>query len=61
MRKELLAFLRDEEGLTMVEYAVAGALISAAAVTAFYNLGQAVIGKINDLHDAIVNGGAPAA
>jgi pilus assembly protein Flp/PilA len=35
MRKELLAFLRDEEGLTMVEYAVAGALISAAAVTAF--------------------------
>jgi len=46
MRKELLAFLRDEEGLTMVEYAVAGALISAAAVAAFTALGGAVIAKI---------------
>jgi len=53
MRKELLAFLRDEEGLTMVEYAVAGALISAAAVTAFTNLGQAVITKINAITTAI--------
>ena len=35
MLTNLQAFLRDEEGLTMVEYAVAGALISAAAVTAW--------------------------
>jgi pilus assembly protein Flp/PilA len=47
MGKQLFAFLRDEEGLTMVEYAVAGALISAAAVTAFTALGTAVIAKIN--------------
>ena len=53
MRKELLAFLRDEEGLTMVEYAVAGALISAAAVTAFTSLGTAVITKINAIAAAI--------
>jgi pilus assembly protein Flp/PilA len=53
MRKELLAFLRDEEGLTMVEYAVAGALISAAAVTAFSLLGGAVITKINAITAAI--------
>ena len=52
MRKELLAFLRDEEGLTMVEYAVAGALISAAAVTACL-LGGAVITKINAITAAI--------
>jgi pilus assembly protein Flp/PilA len=53
MRKELFAFLRDEEGLTMVEYAVAGALISAAAVTAFSLLGGAVITKINAITAAI--------
>jgi pilus assembly protein Flp/PilA len=53
MRKQFLAFVRDEEGLTMVEYAVAGALISAAAVTAFTNLGQAVITKITAITTAI--------
>jgi pilus assembly protein Flp/PilA len=49
----LTAFLRDDEGLTMVEYAVAGALISAAAVTAFTDLGTAVITKINAIATAI--------
>ena len=49
----LQAFLRDEAGLTMVEYAVAGALISAAAVTAFTDLGTAVITKINAIATAI--------
>jgi pilus assembly protein Flp/PilA len=49
----LRAFLRDEDGLTMVEYAVAGALISAAAVTAFTDLGTAVIAKINFIAGAI--------
>ena len=33
MRKYLTAFLRDEEGLTMVEYAVAGSLITLASRT----------------------------
>jgi len=53
MRKELLAFLRGEQGLTMVEYAVAGALISAAAVTAFTDLGAAVIARITYITTAI--------
>ncbi|MBS0417245.1 MAG: Flp family type IVb pilin [Proteobacteria bacterium] len=59
MRKEILAFLRDEEGLTMVEYAVAGALISAAAVTAFTDLGNAVIAKIGAITAAITGPAAP--
>ena len=42
MKKFILDFLRDEEGLTTVEYAVAGALVAAAVVTAFTNLGGAV-------------------
>jgi pilus assembly protein Flp/PilA len=53
MGKQLLTFLRDEEGLTMVEYAVAGALISAAAVTAFTLLGEAVVTKIDAIRTAI--------
>jgi len=53
MLQTLQAFLRDEEGLTMVEYAVAGALISAAAVTAFTDLGAAVIAKIAVITAAI--------
>jgi pilus assembly protein Flp/PilA len=53
MKNAILAFVRDEEGLTMVEYAVAGALISAAAVTAFTNLGTAVVNKITAITTAI--------
>jgi pilus assembly protein Flp/PilA len=57
MHKHLLAFLRDEEGLTMVEYAVAGTLITLAAVTAFTDLGRAVSTKIGDIVAAL-NGGS---
>jgi pilus assembly protein Flp/PilA len=53
MVKYLIAFLRDEEGLTMVEYAVAGALVTIAAVTAFTNLGTAVATRIGALVTAV--------
>jgi len=46
MKKFVLAFLKDEAGLTMVEYAVAGALIVAGAALAFTQLGAAVIAGI---------------
>ena len=49
MKKFILDFLRDEEGLTTVEYAVAGSLVAAAVVTAFGFLGTAVTGSINTL------------
>jgi pilus assembly protein Flp/PilA len=49
MKAKVMAFLRDEEGLTIVEYAVAAGLISAAVVVAFTNLGQAVLNIINTL------------
>ena len=42
MKEKLLQFLHDEDGLTTVEYAVAGALIAAALVTAFVSLGGQV-------------------
>ncbi|ELI5734348.1 Flp family type IVb pilin [Vibrio fluvialis] len=52
-------FWQDEEGLTAVEYAVAGSLIIGLLVTAFTNLGQAVLAKINSIITAL--GGTPAA
>jgi pilus assembly protein Flp/PilA len=55
MRKFLNALARDEAGLTMVEYAIAGALISALAAAAFTNLGAAVLAQINIL-TGFVNG-----
>ena len=49
MKKLILEFLRDEEGLTTVEYAVAGALVAAAVVAAFTQLGGTVGNVINGI------------
>jgi pilus assembly protein Flp/PilA len=49
MLVSLQRFLRDEQGLTMVEYAIAGALVAAAAAVSFTNLGASVVAKITDL------------
>ncbi|MBY7844411.1 Flp family type IVb pilin [Vibrio fluvialis] len=46
-------FWQDEEGLTAVEYAVAGSLIIGLLVTAFTNLGNAVLAKINGIIQAL--------
>ncbi|MNO02557.1 Flp/Fap pilin component [compost metagenome] len=48
-----MKFVKDEDGLTIVEYAVAGGLIALAVVTAFTELGGAVGDRINELRDAI--------
>jgi pilus assembly protein Flp/PilA len=49
MKTAILNFLREEEGLTMVEYAIAGALVAGGAVVAFTDLGVAVATRINQL------------
>ncbi len=46
MKMKLKTFLRNEEGLTIVEYAVAAGLITAAVVASFIALGGAVDGVI---------------
>jgi len=43
-------FLADEEGLTTVEYAVAGTLIALAVIAAFRLLGTTVDTKIRDIN-----------
>lgn len=49
MKKNILDFLRDEEGLTTVEYAIAGSLVAAGVVTAFTDLGTGVKTAIEEL------------
>ena len=46
MKEKLIRFLRDEEGLTIVEYAVAAALITATVAGTFQALGITVEGII---------------
>ena len=57
MKKQILKFLRNEDGLTMVEYAVAGGLITLVAVTAFTYLGNAVGTKISAIADTVTSAG----
>lgn len=53
--KGLVAFLRDEEGLTTVEYAIAGGLVGAGVIGAFNLLGVEVGNVITDIMTAISN------
>jgi pilus assembly protein Flp/PilA len=53
MIKALKTFLADEEGLTTVEYAIAGSLVGAAVVLAFTDLGLAVEQVITGITGAI--------
>jgi len=53
MKEKIMNFLRDEEGLTTVEYAVAGALVAAAVVLAFQTLGISVGNVITTLDTAV--------
>jgi pilus assembly protein Flp/PilA len=47
VKKKLIAFLKDDDGLTIVEYAVAAGLITATVALAFQALGGTVEGIIN--------------
>jgi pilus assembly protein Flp/PilA len=52
VKDKVLGFLREEEGLTTVEYAIAGGLVGAAVIVAFVALGgnvNRIIGNINAL------------
>ena len=52
MKAKLMHFLRDEQGLTTVEYAIAGGLVGAAVIVAFRALGLhvgTIITTINGL------------
>lgn len=48
-QQAVVRFVRDEEGLTMVEYAVAGSLVTLACAAAFTDLGEAIATAINGM------------
>jgi pilus assembly protein Flp/PilA len=56
MKFDIKSFLADEEGLTTVEYAVAGTLIALAVIAAFRLLGNTVGTKINEIETNLSNG-----
>jgi pilus assembly protein Flp/PilA len=53
MKQFMFDFLKDEEGLTMVEYAIAGALVAGTCVVVFTNLGTAIVASITKLTTAV--------
>ncbi len=57
MKDKLKRFLHEEDGLTIVEYAVAAGLITAAVAAAFVALG----GSVNTIITTITGYLAPAA
>lgn len=42
MKQKIMQFVRDEQGLTTVEYAIAGGLVGAGVILAFQLLGDEV-------------------
>lgn len=59
IKQAVVKFIKDEEGLTVVEYAVAGGLISLAVVAAFRALGLTVADVIGQIDTAIGVEAAP--
>ncbi len=57
IKEAVRKFVRDEDGLTIVEYAVAGGLITAGVVGAFTLLGDTVEDVIEGIISAL--GGTP--
>ena len=55
MTEKLRAFLRPEDGLTTVEYAIAGGLVGAAVIVAFTDLGTQVGRVIGLIVTALTN------
>ncbi|CAH0306044.1 MULTISPECIES: Flp family type IVb pilin [Pseudomonas] len=59
IKASAVKFAKDEDGLTIVEYAVAGGLITGAVVVAFTLLGGVVDTRIRQLCNAIIAGSCP--
>jgi len=49
IKSALMALWKEEDGLTTVEYAIAGGLVGAAVILAFTDLGSAVGRIINNI------------
>lgn len=61
IKTSIVKFIQDEDGLTIVEYAVAGGLVTIGVVTVFITLGENVCGAITSLADAVLGIDTPVA
>ncbi len=59
LKDRIVSLWTEEEGLTVVEYAIAGGLIAAAVITAFVLLGKDVSAIITYIHNQL-NSNSPA-
>ena len=53
IKNYLTKIYQDEQGLTTVEYAIAGGLVGAVVVTSFTNLGSAIVTKVGEIITAV--------
>ena len=53
MKKHVMKFIREEDGLPTVEYAIAGGLVGAAVIAAFGFLGDEVARIITVIWNAL--------
>lgn len=53
MLESIMNFLREEDGLSAVEYAIAGALVVGVAAGGFSSLGTAVNTTVGELEDCV--------
>lgn len=53
IKTSVMKFIEDEDGLTIVEYAIAGGLVAIGAVVAFQLLGDNVALQIDALADCV--------
>ena len=53
MKKHIMKFFKEEDGLTTVEYAIAGGLVGAGVIVAFDTLGGEVDRVITELWTAL--------
>ncbi|EJM45475.1 Flp pilus assembly protein, pilin Flp [Pseudomonas sp. GM33] len=56
IKTSVVKFVKDEDGLTIVEYAVAGGMITVAVATMFGLLGDEVLLRITALCNAVKDG-----
>ena len=53
MKELLRRFVREEEGISAVEYALLGALVAGGIALAAYNLGDAVATELGEMETTI--------
>ena len=57
MKQHVMKFFREEDGLTTVEYAIAGGLVGAAVIAAFILLGGEVARIIDLIYQTLAAAG----